>query len=86
MLNFVLSDSSDTVVLDTYLRYGEISFLSRDVQTWDGSWRPPKTVVDSLKQEWASTRIMALRMVVDQNGEVKDVYVKPTAWGYCSIS
>ena len=73
-------------MLDTYLRYGKISFASKDVQIWDGSWRPPRSVVDDLKKKWGSTRIMGLTIFVDRNGEVKGVYVKPTNWAYCPIS
>lgn len=86
MFNFVLSDSSDRVVLDTYLRYGEISYGDRDVQIRDKGWRPPKIVVDSLKRKYGSSRIMGLTIFVDGSGKVKGVNVKPTNWAYCPIS
>ena len=62
------SSSSKSLMLETYLRYGKISFQSDDVVTWDGSWRPPEGVVESLEQEWKSTRLAKLKIFIDENG------------------
>lgn len=71
----------------TYLRYGKISYASKDVLTWDGSWQPPASEEEKLKQQWKSDRLKKLTISVDETGEIKEVNVSsPTLRDYCSIS
>jgi len=71
----------------TYLRYGVISYASNDVLTWDGSWKPPASEEEKLKQKWKSYRLKKLTFFVDETGKIKKVEVRtPTVRDYCSIS
>ena len=72
-------------MLETCLRYGKISFDSKDVVTRVGSWQPSERDEDDLQQKWESTPVATLKMFVDKNGELRNVVVKPRK-GWCSIS
>ena len=86
-INVTSSSSRSSVKLMTYLRYGEISYKSNDVITWDGSWRPPAREVEKLKRNWKSHRLKKLTFSVDGTGEINKVDVRsPTVGDYCSIS
>ena len=79
--------STASIKLMTYLRYGEISYKSGDVLTWDNTWRPPKSLEETLKKEWEKHRLMKLTIFVDENGRVKKRDVSsPSLGDYCSIS
>ena len=82
------SASWGNLKLQTRLRYGKISYDSKDVETWDRSWRPSKKEVEHLEKEWKSTRDAYLKIFVDGNGKQSKVIVDPvnTIWDYCSIS
>jgi len=96
LIKFILEGSSggsqasctcETVILDTYLRHGKISFAKKDIVKWDGRWQPPKKDKRKLEEEWRSVRIAKLTMSVDQNDKLKKIAVIPlTVWDYCSIS
>lgn len=96
LTKFILEGSSggsqasctcETVILDTYLRHGKISFAKKDIVKWDGRWQPPKKDKRKLEEEWRSVQIAKLTMSVDQNGKLKKIAVIPLiAWDYCSIS
>lgn len=83
--NYETSSSNRSVMLETQLRYGKISFESHDVVTWDGTWQPPERVKESLEQEWKSTRLANLKIFIDENGAVC-TKVEQNSWYYCSIS
>ena len=79
--------STASIKLMTYLRYGIISYASRDVLTWDNTWRPPRSLEEKLKNQWKSYRLKKLTIYVDKTGEVKKHDVRsPSLGDYCSIS
>lgn len=81
------STARKTVKLETYLRYGKISFEKKDVLIWDGIWRPPEKEEKRLEHDWKERRIAKLTIYVDDNGEMREADVKSlTIRDYCSIS
>ena len=83
---------SGTVLLSTRLRYGEISYETRDATFWndDRKWRPSAKVEEDLRRDWKSTAIANAKFITDDRGEVKTATVTVTlserVWNYCSIS
>ncbi|XP_022807625.1 uncharacterized protein LOC111344646 isoform X2 [Stylophora pistillata] len=41
-----------TVLLDTMMRFGRISYEEEDVKVWDRRWQPSETVVRHLSKDW----------------------------------
>ena len=79
--------STASIKLMTYLRYGEISYTSGDVEEWDNTWRPPSSLEKKLKEKWKSHRLKKLTIFVDETGEVKKHDVRsPSLGDYCAIS
>ncbi|KAL9963904.1 hypothetical protein ACROYT_G027459 [Oculina patagonica] len=80
------SSSCESVMLETQLRYGKISFESDDVKKWDGTWQPPEILKESLEERWKSTRLANLTIFIDENGAVCTKVEPQNIWNYCSIS
>ena len=79
--------STASIKLMTYLRYGKISYKSRDVLTWDNTWEPPDSLKEKLEKEWEQHRLKKLTIFVDETGRVKKLDVSsPSLKDYCSIS
>ena len=81
-----LLGSTTSIKLMTYLRYGKISYASRDVLTWDSTWRPPSSLEEMLKEKWKSYRLKKLTIFVDETGKVKRCDVaSPSLWDYLTF-
>ena len=81
--HFELQSSTTSVKLMAYLRFGKVSYASRDVLTWDNIWRPPSILEKELEEEWRSYRLKKLTIFVDGTGEVKKCDVEsPSLWDY----
>ena len=61
------------VLLDTLMRYGEISYDDEDVQSWDQRWHPSEKTVQDLGRDWRS--IPVAKVLFISNG-VGGVYCK----------
>lgn len=59
-----------TVLLDTRVRYGEISDKKEDVKVWDRSWQPSERAVQDLKREWKTVPLANVQFIVNANGGV----------------
>ena len=74
-----------TVLLDTHLLYGEISYDEEDVQIWEKNWRPSEKTVQDLARDWRSKAVAKVQFITDGLGSVKYTVfeVKPRKEGFC---
>ena len=70
------------MLLDTHLRYGEISYDEEDVQSWDQSWRPSEKTVQHLRRDWKSTPVAKVSFISNGFGSVS-CSVKEVKEGWC---
>ena len=68
-----------TVLLDTQMRYGEISYDDEDVQSWDQRWHPSEKTVQDLVRDWRSIPVAKVLFITNGVGSVycKVAGVKP---------
>ena len=52
-----------TVLLDTRIRYGRISFEGRDVRIWDQTWKPSEKVTQDIARDWGSIPVANVQFV-----------------------
>ena len=67
-----------TVLLETYLRYGSISFNTEDIFQEEGGWRPTAKQVSDLMSGFKSTPLAKVTFVSTGNGGVSYSVVKVT--------
>ena len=72
-----------TVLLETKLRYGKLSFKESDLVTRYNTWDPPNEIVESLRQEHASVAEAQVKIEFRQNAIVKKVDVPSQSW--CTV-
>ena len=65
------------VLLDTKMRYGEISYDDEDVQSWDQRWRPSEKTVQHLARDWRSIPVAKVLFISNGVGDVYCNVVKP---------
>jgi len=58
------------VLLDTHLRYGEISYDEEDVQIWEKSWRPSEKIVQDLRRDQTSIPVVKVSFISNGGGGV----------------
>ena len=58
------------MLLDTRMRWGEISYAEEDVETWDRGWQPSEITVRDLGRDWKSIRLANVQFVVNGVGGV----------------
>ncbi|XP_022804644.1 uncharacterized protein LOC111341874 isoform X2 [Stylophora pistillata] len=78
-------EQSRFLLLETRIRYGKISYESKDVVTWVESWQPSERDAEDLEQKCKSTPVATLKMYGDKSGELHRVVVTPKK-SRCSIS
>ena len=71
-----------TVLLETKLRYGKLSYKKDDLVTRYKTWNPPKEIVESLKQKHASTVEAQVKIEFRKNRIVQTV-VPSESW--CTV-
>ena len=78
-----------TVLLETRLRYGELSYTERDLVTKESTWRPPEEISKSLQRKYATTREAEVKIEVKENNKiVQNVAIIYPWWHfrrYCAI-
>ena len=70
-----------TVLLDTHMHYGEISYDDEHVQSWDQRWRPSEKTVQDLGRDWRSIPVAKVLFITNGVGGVK-YKVKPRKEGF----
>ena len=78
-------EQSGFLLLETRIRYGKISYESKDVVTWVESWQPSERDAEDLEQNCKSTPVATLKMYGDKSGKLHRVVVTPKK-SRCSIS
>ena len=64
-----------TVLLDTRLRYGELSYDVDDLQKMEENWYPPQEIRQSLQNQYKSTPEAQVKLVVRQNRLIQNVNI-----------
>ena len=75
-----------TVLFETYVRYGSISFNAEDIFQEEGGWRPTAKQVSDLKSGFKSIPLAKVTFVSTGNGGVSYSVVKVTTddwWERC---
>ena len=65
------------VLLDTKMRYGEISYDDEDVQSWHQRWHPSEKTVQDLRRDWRSKPVANVLFIANGVGGVYCKVVKP---------
>ena len=80
-----ISIDNEQLLLETRMRYGKISFESKDVVTRVENWQPSDEDAEDLEQKWKSTPDAKLKVFGNKSGEIQNIVVTAKkAW--CSIS
>ena len=81
------------MLLSTVMRYGVISYKSKDVEIWedDKKWRVSPNEARRLEEKWKSVPTIRLKLVIGDDGVVKTTVNDETGiaqrlWNSCSIS
>ena len=64
------SSRADTVLLDTRLRYGKISYKKGDVVDWKERWQPSERHMSHLMEDYLSTPEARVLFIADGYGGV----------------
>ena len=74
------------MLLDTRMRYGNISYKAEDVTIWDLKWQPSERTVQDLEQQWKTIRVAKVQFVANAVGGVfcHVFEVKSPNTGVCS--
>jgi len=59
-----------TVLLDTLVLYGKISYEEENVKIWEPGWKPSERAVLDLEREWQSVPVANVQFVVNADGGV----------------
>ncbi|XP_022804620.1 uncharacterized protein LOC111341860 isoform X2 [Stylophora pistillata] len=59
-----------TVLLDTVMRFGRISYKDEDVKVWDHRWKPSETIVRRMSNDWMFRPLAKISFVAQANGGV----------------
>lgn len=59
-----------TVLLDTIMCFGRISYEEEDLKVWDRRWQPSETMVRHLSNDWMLRPLANVRFVATANGGV----------------
>nr|XP_058946161.1 uncharacterized protein LOC131774155 [Pocillopora verrucosa] len=73
-----ISIDNEQLLLETRMRYGKISFESKDVVTRVENWQPSEEDAKDLEQKWKSTPVAKLKVFGNKSGEIHRVVVTPT--------
>ena len=73
-----ISIDNEQLLLETRMRYGKISFESKDVVTRVENWQPSEEDAKYLEQKWKSTPVAKLKLFGNKSGEIHRVVVTPT--------
>ena len=65
-----------TVLLETVIRFGRISYEEEDVNVWDQRWEPSGMTVRELSNDWMFKPLANIRFVATANGGVTHI-VRP---------
>lgn len=86
-----LSYPDGSVLLETRLRYGKLSYEIHDVKKIENGWQPPEKLKKHLEKQYSSTPEAKVSMVVHENQInyfVQEVAITPSwwhFWNYCTI-
>jgi len=69
-----------TLLLDTRLRFGELSYADDDLVVRENTWYPPEEILQSLRRQFGSTPEVQVKLVVRQNTVVQNVYILKHPW------
>ena len=70
-----ISIDNKQLLLKTRMRYGKISFESKDVVTQVENWQPSEEDAKDLEQKWKSTPVAKLKVFGNKSGEIRSVVV-----------
>ena len=71
------SDYPDgTVLLDTLILYGKISYKEEDVKIWERRWKPSERAVLDLQREWQSFPVANVQFIANADGGVNCIVRK----------
>ena len=56
------------MLLETCLRYGEISYKAEDVKIWDQKWQPSQRAVQDLDRDWKTVRLANVQFIANYGG------------------
>ena len=73
-----ISIDNEQLLLETRMRYGKISFESKDVVTRVENWQPSEEDAKDLEQKWKSTPVAKLKVFGNKSGEIHRAVVTPT--------
>ena len=73
-----ISFDNEQLLLETRMRYGKISFESKDVVTRVENWQPSEEDAKDLEQKWKSTPVAKLKVFGNKIGEIHRVVVTRT--------
>ena len=73
-----ISIDNEQLLLETRMRYGKISFESKDVVTRVENWQPSEEDAKDLEQKWKSTPVAKLKVFGNKSGEIHRVVVTRT--------
>ena len=62
-----------TVLLETRLRYGELSYKEADLVRRESGWSPPEEILQSLRQKHGSKPEAKVKLIVEGNGILESV-------------
>ena len=57
-----------TVLLETVIRFGRISYEEEDVNVWDQRWEPSGMTVHELSHDWMFKPLANIRFFATANG------------------
>ena len=72
-----------TLLLETCMRHGKISYKEKDVLAWYRKWKPPERHVKNLKSEWKKICDAKVKFIAEDADRVsyRVVKVKKGFWG-----
>lgn len=59
-----------TVLLDTRIRYGSISYKDDDLKIWDRRWQPSERAVQDLLRDWKTISVANVQFISNGYGGV----------------
>ena len=73
-----------TVLLDTVMRFGEISYGKKDVKVWDQRWVPSEKAVHDLSRDWMLRPLAKVKFVTNAVGGVSYSVRPQSIWRWLS--
>ena len=77
---------ADTVLLDTRMRYGEISYRREDVmKRWNDRWKPPEELENCLRENHQSKPEVKVCFYTDRYGVVQSTVTERKLGGWTRL-